>query len=113
WFEGTGLCEDLDFSWRVGRKYRLFVVAGAQVDHLTGTVARRRNVWFGVSQIKNRNYFVSKNREFSKVLCWWAGLGQLLENVALGMLSFNAGYFLRALGNFAGFFEILLCSSKP
>ncbi|MDE2223073.1 MAG: glycosyltransferase family 2 protein [Candidatus Omnitrophica bacterium] len=109
WFEKTGLCEDLDFSWRVGKKFRLFVVAGAKVDHLTGTIARRRNVWFGISQIKNRYYFVSKNN-LSKALCWWAGLGQLLENIMLGILSFNFHYFLRAWGNFVGFLETLLCS---
>ncbi len=106
WFESTGLCEDLDFSYRVGKKFNLVVVADAKVDHLTGTVVRRRNLWFGRSQIKNRYYFVKKNKELSKVLCLWAGIGQLLENIALGVMSFSGYYFLRALGNLIGFFEL-------
>jgi GT2 family glycosyltransferase len=105
WFEETGLCEDLDFSYRVGLKYRLMVVADAKIEHLTGTVKRRRNVWFGRSQITNRYYFVRKNK-FSKALYGWASLGQLLENMALGVLSFNGYYFLRAWGNIVGFFEL-------
>lgn len=106
WFEGTGLCEDLDFSYRVGKKFKLFVIADAKVDHLTGTAGRRRNVWFGASQIKNRYYFVKKNKELSKALCLWAGLGQLLENMALGVLSLSGHYFLRVWGNLMGFFEL-------
>jgi len=106
WFEGTGLCEDLDFSYRVGRKYRLVVVADAKIEHLTGTVKRRRNVWFGRSQILNRYYFVKKNKELSKILCLWASVGQFLENIALGIMNFSGYYFLRAWGNIVGFFEL-------
>ncbi len=106
WFESTGLCEDLDFSYRVGKKFKLMVVADAKVDHLTGTAARRRNLWFGRSQIKNRYYFVAKNKELSKLLCLWAGVGQLLENIALGILSLSSHYFSRAWGNLIGFFEL-------
>jgi len=106
WFESTGLCEDLDFSYRVGKKFKLMVIAEAKVDHLTGTVARRRNVWFGRSQIKNRYYFVKKNKELSKVLCCWAGLGQLLENIVLSALLLSGHYLLRAWGNLMGFFEL-------
>ena len=106
WFEGTGLCEDLDFSYRVGKKYRLVVVADARIEHLTGTIKRRRNVWFGHSQIINRYYFVQKNEELSKALCLWAGLGQLLENLTMGVLLLNGYYFLRAWGNVTGFFAL-------
>jgi len=106
WFEGTGLCEDLDFSYRVGKEYKLLVVAEAKVDHLTGAAARRRNMWFGRSQIKNRYYFVKKNKELSRVLCLWAGLGQTLENIVLGIFSLSGHYLLRAWGNLMGFFEL-------
>ncbi len=106
WFEGTGLCEDLDFSYRVGRKYRLHVVAGARVEHLTGNSGRRRNVWFGRSQIKNRYYFVRKNR-LSVGLFLWASMGQLLENLVLGIVSLDRHYLLRTWGNCVGFFELM------
>ncbi len=106
WYEGSGSCEDLDFSYRVGRKYRLVVVADAKIEHLTGTVKRHRNLTFGREQIKSRYYFVKKNKELSKVLCLWAGVGQLLENMVLGVLSLSGRYFLRALGNLMGFFEL-------
>jgi glycosyltransferase involved in cell wall biosynthesis len=106
WYEETGLCEDLDFSYRVGKKFKLVVVAEAKVDHLTGTVARRRNVWFGRSQITNRYYFVRKHKELSKALCLWAGVGQMLENIVLGVISLSGQYFLRAWGNLIGFFDL-------
>jgi GT2 family glycosyltransferase len=105
WFEGTGLCEDLDFSYRVGRKYRLMVVAGAQVDHLCGTVGRRRNAWFGHSQVTNRFYFVCKNR-LSIVMFLWGTLGQMLENGVMGIITRDRGYFLRLWGNVTGLVDL-------
>ncbi|MBF0386297.1 MAG: glycosyltransferase [Candidatus Omnitrophica bacterium] len=105
WFEGTGLCEDLDFSYRVGRRYRLVVVATARVEHLSGDVSRRRNFWFGRSQLRNRYYFVKKN-QLSIGMCLWASAGQMLENIVLGVARRNVGYWQRALGNFTGFFEL-------
>lgn len=105
WFEGTGLCEDLDFSYRVGRKYKLVLLADAKIEHLTGTVKRRRNVWFGRSQMTNRYYFVKKNKLSTSLYCW-ASIGQFLENIALGVMSLSGHYFSRAWGNVLGFFEL-------
>ncbi len=106
WYEGTGLCEDLDFSYRVGKKYGLYVVAQAKVDHLTGTAARRRNVWFGKTQIINRYHFVRKHKELSLGLCLWAGFGQYWENLFLGIFTLSGPYLARAWGNVLGFFNL-------
>ena len=103
WFEGTGLCEDLDFSYQVGKQYKLAVVAPAKVEHLTDLVKRRNNRKFGITQIVNRYYFVKKNPELSAWLCHWAGVGQLFENLIRGLAGLRREYFARALGNLQGF----------
>jgi glycosyltransferase involved in cell wall biosynthesis len=102
WFEGTGLCEDLDFSYQVGKAYTLMVVAEAQVLHLTDLVQRRNNVQFGITQMLNRYYFVRKNKDLSVWLCFWAGVGQLLENCLRFLAGLRFAYLQRAWGNLIG-----------
>ncbi|MCK5579856.1 MAG: glycosyltransferase family 2 protein [Candidatus Omnitrophica bacterium] len=106
WYEKTGLCEDLDFSYRVSKKYQLAVVADSKVLHLTIPVKERKgyNFDFGVTQIHNRLYFVKKNLELSVGLCLWAGIGQLIENIVRGVFTLNKGYLVRAYGNVVGLF---------
>lgn len=103
WYEGTGLCEDLDFSYRVAKKYQLAVVSGARVEHITDRAGRRDNRQFGITEICNRYYFVMKHAEFSRVLFLWAGFGQFLENVFRGIFLFKKEYLARAVGNIIGF----------
>ncbi|MCD4781636.1 MAG: glycosyltransferase [Candidatus Omnitrophica bacterium] len=102
WFEGTGLCEDLDFSYQVGKAYGLMVVADAQVLHLTDLVQRRDNVQFGVTQMLNRYYFVRKNKELSTWLCFWGGIGQFFENCLRSLFGLRSAYLRRAYGNIIG-----------
>ena len=53
-FKETGYLEDVDYSYRVGRKYRLAVVAEAGVDHLSGSITGRKNFLLGKWQVMNR-----------------------------------------------------------
>lgn len=104
---GYGFAEDLDFSYRIGKKYKLISIAGAKLIHMPHPVHGSDNIKFGASEIINRKYFINKHREFSKTLFFWACLGQLLENVVFGILSFKSCFLLRARGNLLGITKII------
>src|SRR5206468_11483155 len=43
WFRGYAYFEDVDYSYRVGRKYRLIILAGPRVEHISTQVKYNRN----------------------------------------------------------------------
>lgn len=106
WFQGTGYLEDVDFSYRVSRQYRLMVLAAARVQHLSPPVKQRRDYLMGKWQAINRMYFVRKHPEFSRRLYYWATFGLFLANIAEGIVTFNHGLFLRAVGNIVGLAKV-------
>jgi len=108
WFEGTGYLEDVDYSYRVGHKYKLAIVAGARVQHLSPPIRRDRNYLLGKWQVVNRLYFVRKHRELSEGLCYWALIGQLLINLGKPFVELDLKLLDRVLGNLAGLFSDLV-----
>lgn len=105
WFTGNAFCDDVDYSYRVGKKYKLMVVKNAKVIHLTSQIDYNKEFIFGKTVIMNRVYFVRKNREFSLVLCYWACLGVCMGNLLKGILKYDSGLLRRACGNFIGLCE--------
>jgi hypothetical protein len=69
WFRGYSYLEDLEFSYRVGRRWRLAVVAGADYEHRPGPKGRGTGYQFGQREAFNRLYFVKKYRELSPARC--------------------------------------------
>jgi glycosyltransferase involved in cell wall biosynthesis len=102
WFAGTGYLEDLDYSYRVRKKYRLVVVAGARLDHLNWPIRREMNYTLGRWQAMNRNYFVRKHRELSVPGFWWSMVGQICVNAAKALVERDPALARRAGGNIAG-----------
>jgi GT2 family glycosyltransferase len=102
WFKGYAYFEDVDYSYRVGRKYRLIILANAQVKHLSPPVKENRNYVLGKCQIINRRYFMHKHPEMSVGLFYWATLGLMIANLGEGLLTKNPGLFARAFGNVVG-----------
>ena len=102
WFLGTGYLEDLDFSYRVRKKYKLVVVADARVQHFSHPVRKEINYVLGKWQVVNRMYFVKKHHELSGLLFYWAYLGELMSNVSAGVWKRDGGRLRRALGNCTG-----------
>jgi glycosyltransferase involved in cell wall biosynthesis len=107
WFEGTGYLEDVDFSSRVGRKYRLAIVGEARLLHLAYPIRKDRNYLFGTWQAVNRMYFVRKNPEFSRLACYWALVGQIAFHTLLGLATRDTGLLARARGNVVGLAKVL------
>jgi hypothetical protein len=58
WFQGYSYFEDVDFSYRVSRKYKLMIVADAKVQHLSPPVKEDRDYALGKCQVINRKYFL-------------------------------------------------------
>jgi glycosyltransferase involved in cell wall biosynthesis len=107
WFVGTGYLEDIDYSYRVGMKYKLAVVADARVQHLSYPVRKDRNYLLGKWQAVNRMYLVKKHEDFSVPLCYWSMLGQLLLNLGTGIWKRDSGPLRRAWGNLVGLLNVV------
>lgn len=102
WFDGYSYLEDLDFSYRVGKKYRLCVVAQAKCFHFPCSVGRGNGYSFGKREVGNRIYFVKKHSELSLGKCYLALGVRMLMSFWLGLRNMNKYYFSRALGNAMG-----------
>lgn len=117
WFTGYARYEDVDFSYRVGRKYKMFIVADARARHLNTLEKIEFSFALGKMEIVNRLYFAKKSADLSLLLCCWACLGLFINNIVKGLFTFNKRYILRSRGNIAGFEEFLfrhtLRSPKP
>ncbi|MCM8761091.1 MAG: glycosyltransferase [Candidatus Omnitrophica bacterium] len=108
WFSGYARYEEVDFGYRVGRKYRIYLVADAKVRHMNSLEEISFSAPLGKMEVLNRLYFVRKNPPLSPALCLWALFGLLLNNILKGLFGFDKRYIYRALGNLAGFKAALL-----
>lgn len=102
WFDSYSYLEDLDFSFRIGKKYKLAVVADARFYHYPSKIGRPRAYLFGKKEVLNRLYFVAKHPELSRSLCWLALCVRAFMSAILGVSRFEAHYFQRVIGNVAG-----------
>ncbi|MGC9994378.1 MAG: glycosyltransferase [Terriglobia bacterium] len=101
WFQTYSYLEDLDFTYRIGKRYRLAVVADARFFHYPSETGRPGPYLFGKKEVLNRLYFVSKHAELSQTLCGLALSIRTLMSVFLGLTRFESDYFKRAAGNLA------------
>lgn len=81
WYIGHGFLEDLDYSYRVSRKYRLFVVGSARTWHFARPMADSKQYELGRQQVFNRLYFIRKMDSFSMPAVAWGLFGLLALNL--------------------------------
>ncbi len=108
WFEGYSYLEDLDFSYRVGKRWRLAVVAEAGYEHLHAAHGRGSGFAFGRREARNRIHFVRKNPELSLARC---SLGLTLRaaiSLVMAVREASPYYIARAAGTIVG-----LAQSRP
>ena len=105
WFSGYGYLEDLDFSYALGKKYKLMVIAAAKYYHFPAPSGRGSPLVFGRREVLNRIYFVHKHQELSLFRCYLALLVRFKMSLFLGIKRRNFQFWLRALGNLWGFVE--------
>lgn len=113
WFRGYSYLEDLDFSYRIGKQYRLTVVRDASFYHYPSEIGRPSWYLFGKKEVLNRLYFVSKHAELSRPLCCLALSIRALMSVFLGLARFESRYFRRTAGNLAAFLALLSRGLRP
>ena len=105
WFKGYSYLEDLDFSYRVGKRYKLVIVANAKFFHYPAASGRGNGEIFGRREVVNRIYFVKKNKEMNLKKCYLAIFLRIFMNLVMGIKQLNIEYFERIKGNIEGLFE--------
>lgn len=93
--------EDLDFSFKVSRRYKLLFIPNAVLEHKESGISRISEEQFGYIQVVERYYFIKKNmnRLINKTAFWWSIFGVIVINLAKHRVQ-------RLKGNFRG---LLLC----
>lgn len=87
WFDGYGLFEDQDFSWRVGRAHRLVQTPHARLEHRLSPASRAKLPALHEMTAVNHFYFVRKNLPDTPLtwLCFlWSELGELVSVLKTG-----------------------------
>ena len=108
WYKGYSYLEDLDFSYLVGKKYKLAVVADAGYFHYPAPWGRGSGYEFGVREVLNRIYFIKKHKELSILKCFMALKIRQFMSIWL-FLKEKKFYFLsRAFGNSVGFVKSII-----
>jgi GT2 family glycosyltransferase len=102
WFEGYSYLEDLDFSYKVNKDYRLAVVADARYYHYPASSGRDSGYIFGKREVANRLYFVKKNKNLSLSRCYLALLIRMFMSISLFVKERKIGYLQRVWGNIVG-----------
>jgi GT2 family glycosyltransferase len=102
WFQGYGFLEDLDFSYSVGKKHRLVIVAAARSYHYPSKIGRPDWYLFGKKEVINRLYFVSKHQEFSRPLCCLGLFVRMFLSTFEAVKGLEAARLKRVAGNLVG-----------
>jgi glycosyltransferase involved in cell wall biosynthesis len=108
WFRGYSYLEDLDFSYRIGKKYRLAVVAGANYRHLHAPHGRGSGFDFGRREAANRIYFVSKNPELDLSRCFLTLGLRMVISLIMAVRERKIGFLNRAAGTLVGIVQSFL-----
>jgi GT2 family glycosyltransferase len=102
WFRGYSYLEDLDFSYRVGKQFRLMIVADAGYYHYSSVSGRLNNYSFGKMEVLNRVYFVKKYPELSLIRCYFALGVRNLISLWMVFKERQPKYIFRVFGNLIG-----------
>lgn len=99
--------EDVYYSFPLSLRYPFAVCAEAQLEHFPEPAERNYSVLFGERHIRERFRLVRKCGYFSLGLAYWASAGQILENLARGIMTGKRGYWKMAAGNVKGVWKEL------
>ena len=113
WYQGSGLGEDVNFSFQVGALHQLAVVAEATAVHSDHPTQSTEEFKLGKNQMAAWVYFVAGNKELSLLMCLWACVGTMFLNLAKGISTYNRNLILRAFGNLVGLSSIARRAITP
>jgi GT2 family glycosyltransferase len=84
WFAGYGVVDDVDFSYRVSKRYKLAVVADAKVQHLE--TEKKDYFYWSYVVAMNHLYLSSKQEAFSQLSCAVSFLNDGIKLLVYGIL---------------------------
>jgi len=98
------VCEDLVFSYPVGKKFPLYVCAAARVmhEHVQDHTSDSRQQFYGRAMALWRLYFVESHGELSRGCYYYTLAAQIVARTLAGLFTFNKGQLQYAAGLFAG-----------
>ena len=109
------VCEDLIYSYPLGREYRLMVAADANAYHneTYSDMSFRQGIFYGLSGAIMRYHFVRQNPDLKTWAFFWMNFGLVLGNLFKGIIN-GPRHFGLCFGITLGLSRILIsaCSNK-
>lgn len=105
WFSGTGYLEDIDFSYRVSRKYSLATCGEARCFHYHHPTSKERLKTLGSWQVTSWWYFSDKMK-FNKFCVIWSLIGLSFNNFISGIISPSSHRIRKFMGNLQGLSKV-------
>ena len=105
------VCEDLIFSYPLGHKYRLMVVADAIAYHneTYGKMSFRQGIFYGLSGAIMRYYFVRQNPGLKTWAYIWMTIGIIMGNLGRGLFG-SPRHIGLCIGGVEGLARATACS---
>lgn len=108
WYSGVGYCEDLDFSYRVSRNYKLMISANSECFHHDKEIRLEKMKPMGEWSVVAWWYFARIKNDFNPIFILWSIFSISLANLFSSILKGNRGRWNYFLGTVGGVFKILL-----
>ncbi len=98
------ICEDVIFSYPIGKKFPLYVCANAKArhEHIYDHTTKRKYQYYGRTATLWRLYFVESHAELSRMFFLWMLLGQITARCISGIISFRISDIQYAIGQIKG-----------
>lgn len=98
------ICEDVIFSYPVGKLFSLYVCTDARVrhEHVYDHTKKMKFRYYGKTITLWRLYFVESHPELSRLFYIWMVLGQIVFRIITGLILFQFTNFQYAFGQLEG-----------
>jgi GT2 family glycosyltransferase len=106
WFSGVGYLEDVDFSYRVSRKYKLSLSAKSRCWHYQHPMKKEKLKAHAAWHFVAWWYFATKYN-FNKLIVLWSMFGVFLSNLGIGLFKPQTNRLLSTLGNLKALWVIM------
>jgi glycosyltransferase involved in cell wall biosynthesis len=99
-------CEDVLFSYPIGKKYPLYVCADAKVrhEHVLDHKASMKYRFYGKTQTLWRLYFVESNNNLSRLSYFWNLFTMIIARFSVGLLTLDKKHIQFGIGQIEGGF---------
>lgn len=98
------ICEDVIFSYPIGKEYPLHVCADAKVrhEHVYDHAAKMKYRYYGRTVTLWRLFFVESHVELSRMFFLWMLFAQICARLVMGIFSFRMRHIEYAIGQMEG-----------